>query len=525
MSSCLRDDGQGYRATSKASHIGGQGNPGMEKNSGSDKWGQICIGIVIAVGVLVCAIDISQLWRKDTQDTPKKNWEQMSGNDGKFWKGSPDDSVYNDMEGVRCYSYYQYFYDSDGRLLKINTFHPHDYYEDVWVLSDEETYEYDSQGRISIRTATSGNAQWVYEYTEEGHTEVHSWSYMDEDLIGVYDLAGNQIYYRNAGNYRYPHATTYEYDEKNRLVQKILEVEGKPPYGTPPCVILTIEYDDENYTAVETEYDWDGEVTHIWHNTYDEEWRKIGSSWYSVEDIPRDYSAEECADFYTKGYWASYSEGRLTEEMSNEPYKTSHNDSKYCAYDYDGNGNCIMELTVYRVGIAGMNRYVYDEGNRLTEKYVYDLDDAAFWERMQSDGSRLTLKCSDDESLSITRTRFDGTLINQFVYGEYEVDVQYTPTETIYWQNSPSLMAAGNPQGTENDSADIGQQKPGDFTSTETDKAFLYTVEPGDCLWRLAERFMGDGWKYKKIYRQNRDVIGDNPRLILPGTRLYIETE
>ncbi|MCR4786222.1 MAG: LysM peptidoglycan-binding domain-containing protein [Lachnospiraceae bacterium] len=46
----------------------------------------------------------------------------------------------------------------------------------------------------------------------------------------------------------------------------------------------------------------------------------------------------------------------------------------------------------------------------------------------------------------------------------------------------------------------------------------LYTVVQGDCLWNIAKARYGSGIDYVKIYEANRDVIGDNPDLIYPGT-------
>jgi len=48
-----------------------------------------------------------------------------------------------------------------------------------------------------------------------------------------------------------------------------------------------------------------------------------------------------------------------------------------------------------------------------------------------------------------------------------------------------------------------------------------YTVVKGDCLWKIAKRFYGNGAQYTKIYNANRDKI-KNPSLIYPGQVLII---
>ena len=48
-----------------------------------------------------------------------------------------------------------------------------------------------------------------------------------------------------------------------------------------------------------------------------------------------------------------------------------------------------------------------------------------------------------------------------------------------------------------------------------------YTVVKGDCLWKIAKKFYGNGSQYTKIYNANRDKIS-NPNLIYPGQVLVI---
>ena len=51
----------------------------------------------------------------------------------------------------------------------------------------------------------------------------------------------------------------------------------------------------------------------------------------------------------------------------------------------------------------------------------------------------------------------------------------------------------------------------------------LYTVQPGDSLFAIAQRFYGDGNQWHRIYDYcNKQVIGQDPNLIRPGEVLYI---
>ncbi len=49
-----------------------------------------------------------------------------------------------------------------------------------------------------------------------------------------------------------------------------------------------------------------------------------------------------------------------------------------------------------------------------------------------------------------------------------------------------------------------------------------HVVKPGDTLSGLAKKYYGDPGKYMVIYKANKEVIGDDPDLIVDGTELVI---
>lgn len=56
---------------------------------------------------------------------------------------------------------------------------------------------------------------------------------------------------------------------------------------------------------------------------------------------------------------------------------------------------------------------------------------------------------------------------------------------------------------------------------TKTVPAF-YVVILGDTLWKIAQRTLGNGDRWREIYEANTAVIGKNPNKIYPGQKLVI---
>lgn len=49
-----------------------------------------------------------------------------------------------------------------------------------------------------------------------------------------------------------------------------------------------------------------------------------------------------------------------------------------------------------------------------------------------------------------------------------------------------------------------------------------YTVQSGDSLWAISQRYTGNGMNWQQLYNANRGVVGSNPNLIYPGQRLVV---
>jgi len=67
---------------------------------------------------------------------------------------------------------------------------------------------------------------------------------------------------------------------------------------------------------------------------------------------------------------------------------------------------------------------------------------------------------------------------------------------------------------TDDESKTSGVQDPWDTKQ-------YHEVKKGDTLWKIAEKYYGDGSLYKKIFEANRDIL-KNPDLIKVGQKLHI---
>ncbi len=83
-----------------------------------------------------------------------------------------------------------------------------------------------------------------------------------------------------------------------------------------------------------------------------------------------------------------------------------------------------------------------------------------------------------------------------------------------------AVLMAGNIEGVEKvDASNL--EAP---TEESSQKVEYYTIQKGDTLWKIAEKFYGNGAKYTKIVEDNKEVIKD-PDKIFPGQKIRIVLE
>jgi LysM repeat protein len=85
-------------------------------------------------------------------------------------------------------------------------------------------------------------------------------------------------------------------------------------------------------------------------------------------------------------------------------------------------------------------------------------------------------------------------------------------------QGTPQVQDASQQPAATQQGGDVSQA--GDASAAPTDQPASYTVHHGDNLWNIAQKNLGDGTRWTEIYKLNADAIGNNPHLIFSGTEL-----
>lgn len=256
------------------------------------------------------------------------------------------------------------------------------------------------------------------------------------------------------------------------------------------CRHILYQSDARSYDIADDSchYVYDRNIQEIEYWQFSETGSLISYQYYSPKHIgvsTPSSAASGTVLYFNSGYLAEYDGEYLMSEIL-----CRYDDWTYHAYQYDDDGNRTMEIVATSYHVA-LYTYEYDEPAGQVTRYEYLVD------------GEWALTCKDDSSYSfysgysdrdtipaVKQTAADGTVLTELF------------DEKTYYMQEAYLIAE-----------EIG----------ESAKTSRYIVtQPGDSLWSIAEQCYGSGIYSGILYQANRNDIGWDKDMLLPGMRLYI---
>lgn len=194
-----------------------------------------------------------------------------------------------------------------------------------------------------------------------------------------------------------------------------------------------------------------------------------------------------------------------------------------------------------------------DESYNLTERVAYQYNTGLGAQRMVSqgvfeefvdlwlDGVKLERGVDYEAESGSTRITIASQTLGGKGTGTHTLGIEFRTSDTDsvrraaqnYVMDNGTSQGGDKPNGNEPSGNNPGSSSPGNTATGENraessasdavsgTKAVSYTVERGDTLWAIAVKFFGDGNQWKKIYKDNKEVISD-PNRIYAGQVLTI---
>lgn len=140
-----------------------------------------------------------------------------------------------------------------------------------------------------------------------------------------------------------------------------------------------------------------------------------------------------------------------------------------------------------------------------------------------SDEDALLLQTHRGASSFDMEARWSQTVTGEIIHRDWWFD-----SHTFSWGGAtPESTPEDSTESTRTEESEhepIGPEQPPEepFVGPPAPTTMTYTVRLGDNLTKIARRFgVPGGWR--AIYERNREVIGDDPNLILPGQELILD--
>ena len=185
-------------------------------------------------------------------------------------------------------------------------------------------------------------------------------------------------------------------------------------------------------------------------------------------------------------------------------------------------------------------RVTYDYNSGLGDQLMVSQGEYGEFVALWLDGVKLTEGVDyTSESGSTRITIASQTLEGNKAQGTHTLGVEFRTTDNNTLRRAAQNYVldgkgsfedgnndSGNDDNSDNDgndssSGNSGSTSGGSGTAAAESTVISYTVQKGDTLWKIAVKFFGDGNQWRKIYEDNKDVLG-NPDRIYAGQVLKI---
>lgn len=174
----------------------------------------------------------------------------------------------------------------------------------------------------------------------------------------------------------------------------------------------------------------------------------------------------------------------------------------------------------------GCYEFCLEEGKRNTDLYRMEVRTAEDDRLLQEETIQLSVWKTD--MISFEDLDGDGYLDMKVIYPEYGGrDTDLTVCDEAYWLWDRETEKFQSVQKTELSASQEESDIPSTKEETEPEQQEIsptlsFVVKEGDSLWKLAEKYYGDGQYWGEIYENNRITIGEDPSMILPGMEFEI---
>lgn len=365
-----------------------------------------------------------------------------TGNSGTiFYELPPDNSIFSDMDMVNLSGYCTYHYDNAKNLVETNYYCPRDTDDGSWGWHERQVCTYDNEHHILTEQRflpyvdnENPRTQTDYVYFPDGYSKTT----ISEagSVKSYYNAKGDLLLHQDSAHYAHAYNYSYAYNAEEGSVEEYLQIDGRSPY------LYWKQLDSGKNEKTEIKYHSWGVPEIFWVNTYNDEGERISGNWLQATDLPVNQSGAESMwrELCQPGWRTHYENGNLVETMEQEwDLNIDGIHTEYTLYDYDKNGNKVLELTynhLYDTRVS-FSRFEYDHWGNPVKEYRYKIDFERYreWSLPLSDGGSFSFSYGTDKTIIMKKISAAQEIQSSLYCKNGRFQVQYIGEETILWSD------------------------------------------------------------------------------------------